>query len=80
MTYVYVIESVFSRENHYVGTTRDLKVRLQHHNAGRSAHTARFRPWHLVSYHAFADPKKAYAFEKYLKSGSGREFLRRHLY
>jgi predicted GIY-YIG superfamily endonuclease len=80
MTYVYLIESVHDRKKHYVGCTTDLKQRLIAHNLGKSIHTARFRPWHLISYHAFADGKKAYGFEQYLKSGSGRAFLRRHLY
>jgi putative endonuclease len=79
MTYVYVIESVRDRVKHYVGCTTDLKGRIREHNAGKSPHTARFRPWNLVNYHAFADERKAYAFEHYLKTGSGREFLRRHL-
>jgi predicted GIY-YIG superfamily endonuclease len=42
-------------------------------------HTARYRPWHLVCYFAFADEKKAVAFEHYLKNGSGKTFLKRHL-
>jgi hypothetical protein len=31
-------------------------------------------PWELVTYHAFKDKYKAYAFEKYLKTGSGAAF------
>jgi hypothetical protein len=41
-------------------------------------HTAKFRPWIVKNYFAFRDREKAYAFEKYLKSGSGRAFARRH--
>jgi len=78
--YVYVIESVREFAKHYVGCTQDLKGRLQAHNAGSSPHTAKFRPRHLMSYHAFANEKKAVAFERYLKSGSGRAFMVRHLY
>jgi predicted GIY-YIG superfamily endonuclease len=80
MNYVYVIENVHDRTRHYVGCTTDLKRRLFEHHAGQSPHTSRFRPWHLVSYHAFADIKKGRAFEKYLESASGRAFLQRHLY
>ena len=39
---------------------------------------AKFRPWTLLAYFAFADKKTAVAFEKYLKSGSGRSFVNRH--
>jgi putative endonuclease len=80
MTYVYLIESVHDRSQHYVGSTDDLKARLADHNGGRSPHTAKFRPWHLVSYHAFADGKKAREFERYLKSGSGRAFANRRFW
>ena len=43
-----------------------------------SPHTAKFRPWILLAYFAFANEKTAIAFEKYLKSGSGRAFMNRH--
>jgi len=36
-------------------------------------------PVKLVSYFAFSDKYLAFNFEKYLKSGSGRAFLKRHL-
>jgi predicted GIY-YIG superfamily endonuclease len=39
---------------------------------------AKFRPWTLIAYFAFAEEKTALAFEKYLKAGSGRAFIRRH--
>jgi hypothetical protein len=31
-------------------------------------------PWELVTYHAFQDKFKAYDFERYLKTGSGKAF------
>jgi predicted GIY-YIG superfamily endonuclease len=55
-----------------------LKLRLKQHNAGEVAHTAKYRPWKLKSYCAFDDRKKVFAFEKYLKSGCGRAFAKRH--
>ncbi len=79
MHYVYLIESVHDHQQHYVGQTHDLKARLAGHNSGDSPHTARFRPWHLVCYLGFAADKRSLAFERYLKSGSGKTFLKRHL-
>lgn len=79
MHYVYLLESVHDRDQHYVGQTGDLKARISEHNSGKSAHTARYRPWNLVCYLGFASERKAVDFEYYLKSGSGRTFLRRHL-
>lgn len=78
MHYVYILESVKTPTEKYVGSTTDLKERIRDHNAGRSSHTAKHRPWCLVSYHAFPDERTALAFEKYLKTGSGHEFRRRH--
>ena len=74
MTYVYLLESVSFPEQRYVGHTDDLRARLKAHNAGQSPHTAKFRPWRLVTYIAFSDETKAVAFEQYLKTGSGRAF------
>jgi len=78
MHYVYILESVNESGQTYVGRTGDLRSRLSAHNAGKSPHTAKHRPWKLVCYHAFADENRAIAFEQYLKTGSGREFRRRH--
>ncbi len=57
--------------------TRDLRQRLSDHNAGKSPHTRKFKPWALVAYIGFADGPTAAAFEQYLKSGSGKTFLKR---
>lgn len=78
MHYVYLLESAQDSREHYVGRTADLRTRLTDHNAGKSPHTAKHRPWNLVCYHAFADERRATAFEAYLKTGSGRAFRRRH--
>jgi putative endonuclease len=78
MIYVYLIESAHQRQLHYVGLTHDLKQRPADHNEGKSPHTRKFKPWHLVTYTAFASEQTAHAFEKYLKSGSGKTFLKRH--
>jgi predicted GIY-YIG superfamily endonuclease len=78
MFYVYLLRSEPEPNQVYVGRTTDLRVRFADHNAGRSTHTAKYRPWRLVSYHAFAKEQRAIAFEVYLKSGSGRAFRRRH--
>ena len=80
MTYVYLIESVRYQGHHYVGLTDDLKQRFAQHNEGKSPHTRKFKPWNLIAYTAFADPPTAVAYEKYLKSGSGKTFLKRHFF
>ena len=78
-TYVYILESERHPETFYTGLAGDLRDRLRRHNAGQVPHTAKSRPWRLRSAIAFRDRTRAAAFERYLKSGSGRSFAKRHL-
>jgi putative endonuclease len=80
MHYVYIIRSITFPDEIYIGATSDLKKRLADHEAGRSPHTAKFKPWSLECYMAFPDKQKAYDFEKYLKSHSGRAFANKRLF
>ena len=80
MKYVYLIQSNPITSQRYVGITSDLDNRLTAHNEGRSTHTAKYKPWKLVTYVAFSNAEKALAFEKYLKSGSGRAFAEKRLW
>jgi putative endonuclease len=79
MTYVYILRSLENLERHYVGVTADLRARLKKHNAGEVSHTAKYSPWAIKTYVAFSDEKQAVAFEKYLKSPSGRAFAKKRL-
>ena len=79
MTYVYILRSVPHFDRFYVGVTNDLRTRLEKHNAGEVPHTSKYAPWAIKTYVAFTDEKRAMAFEKYLKSGSGRAFAKKHL-
>ena len=79
MKYVYVLKSLSMGDHYYIGITDDLKERLTRHNAGEVSHTAKYLPWKLNAYVAFSDEARAFAFERYLKSGSGRAFAKRHL-
>ena len=78
MKYVYILESIDSG-HFYVGVTDDLRARLARHNAGEVTHTTKHRPWRLKTYVGFNDEPKALAFEKYLKSASGRAFAKKRL-
>lgn len=80
MYYVYLIISINSPKQTYIGFTEDLKTRLKDHNSGKSKHTAKFAPWELISYHAFNEEKRAREFEYYLKTGSGRAFANKRLW
>jgi putative endonuclease len=77
-TVVYILRSIRNPSRYYTGITSDLKRRLEWHNSGQNYSTADDRPWVVsVAFH-FASSTTAARFEKYLKSGSGREFAKRH--
>lgn len=75
--FVYVLRSEADRRP-YVGVTCDVPQRLETHNSGGSRHTAPHRPWRLVVTLEFSTEQSALAFERYLKTGSGRAFAKRH--
>ena len=79
MYYVYIIRSIKDPEQIYVGYTSDLKKRLSNHNCGTTPHTEKYAPWELEVCIGFRSPEKAFEFEKYLKSGSGRAFKNKRL-
>ena len=76
--YVYVL--ICRDGKSYVGCTNNLKDRKTRHDKGFVPATKNRLPLKLISYFAFSDKYTAYDFEKYLKSGSGRAFLKKHLF
>ena len=76
--FVYILKSIGIPHEYYVGVTSDPEARLRNHNSGMSAHTARHRPWRTLICIEFDEEAPALEFERYLKTGSGREFARRH--
>ncbi|MCC7240299.1 MAG: GIY-YIG nuclease family protein [Acidobacteria bacterium] len=66
-------------DRHYVGLTSDVQRRLIWHNTGPSGVTVHHRPWSLVVAIEFTDVTAARRFERYLKTGSGRAFAKRHV-
>ena len=78
LRFVYIIRSINEPARHYVGLTDNVHERLATHNQRGSTHTAKHRPWQLVAAIEFADASVAVRFERYLKSGSGRAFAKRH--
>ena len=78
MHYVYILKS--SRDgNFYIGCSNDLKKRIALHNAGKVEATKFRSPLILVYYEAFLNKSDAFAKEKWLKSGWGRNYIKRNL-
>ena len=82
MTYhtVYILQSEQNPNRFYTGITQlTVEERLQYHNRGQVFHTSKHRPWKIKTYTIFTDKDQAYAFEKYLKTASGRAFAKKRL-
>jgi len=79
MHFVYIAKSLSKENELYKGYTVNLNDRIIEHNLGLSEHTKRYKPWKIIFYCVFKSKQKALAFEKYLKSGSGRAFINKRL-
>ncbi len=76
--FVYVINSL-SRNYIYVGLTNSLSRRIAQHQAGREKTTTPYRPFELVHTEEFPNRVEARAREKYLKSGIGKEWIKKNI-
>lgn len=73
--YVYILKC---KNGFYIGCTNNLKDRIKRHNNREVIATKDKLPISLINYFAFTDKYKAYEFERYLKTGSGRTFTKKH--
>ncbi|MFN8298513.1 MAG: GIY-YIG nuclease family protein [Chitinophagales bacterium] len=76
---VYILYSD-SYKKTYVGFTSDLESRLRAHNEqATKGWTMKFRPWRVVYTETFATKSEALKKEKWLKSGVGRDFIKKQM-
>lgn len=66
MGYLYLLQSKLNNEI-YVGSTKDLKLRMEEHNSGKVFSTKRYIPWKIIYYEAYASEELARLREKRLK-------------
>lgn len=80
MYYVYIIENLLD-ESWYIGFTDDIKRRLSEHNskAGGQYTKQKNGRWHLIYAEFYLDKIDALGREKFLKSGSGRNFVKKQI-
>jgi len=78
MYYTYVLRSEKDRKL-YIGSTNNLKKRVQQHNSENVASTKHRIPLKLVYYEACVSKRKAEKREKYFKTGFGRRFLKNRI-
>lgn len=76
--YVYVLFSLKDKKL-YIGYSQDLKRRIKEHEHGEVRSTKDRLPIKLIYYEAFASVKDGKARERFLKSGFGREQLKKSL-
>lgn len=79
MFYVYLLESQDDK-SWYIGYTSDLRKRIKDHQNGYGCHTTSLKNnWRLIYYEAYISKKDAIGREEFLKSGSGRKYLKKQL-
>ncbi len=61
---------------HYTGFSSDVVTRLKSHNIFGKGWTARYRPWKLIFTKDFETKQEAMIYEKWLKTGVGRDFIK----
>jgi predicted GIY-YIG superfamily endonuclease len=75
MWHVYILKC--SDGTFYTGCTSDMNGRFNRHNNGQVKYTSSRLPVDLIVTISFNDKYKAYDFENYLKSGSGKAFMKK---
>jgi putative endonuclease len=77
MWYVYILK--LADGEYYVGSTNDLKRRLEEHKKGHEISTKWRLPVVLQAYIAVKSESTARKLEKYLKTSSGKTTLRKRI-
>ena len=77
MFYVYILYSErLDKRYRYIGSTANLKTRIEEHNSGKSVYSSKGIPWKLIYYEAFLNKSDALREEKFLKTGQGRKRIK----
>jgi putative endonuclease len=76
MAFVYILKSK-NYDKTYVGSTLNLEKRLSEHNSGKSTFTSKFKPWTIIYSEDFQNLSEARKKEKYYKSASGRNQIKK---
>jgi len=77
MYYVYILK--LKNNKLYVGRTSDLRRRIAQHKHGEAQYTSKYLPLKLIYYEAYTSKADAIARESFLKTGDGRQVLKKQL-
>ena len=72
---VYVLYAALHNK-HYTGFTSNITLRLKSHNDFGKGWTSKYRPWIVIYTKEFSSKQEATEFEKWLKTGAGRDFIK----
>ena len=75
--FVYLLKS--EEGFHYTGHTPDLQERLDKHNSHISHSTKHGHNWQIIYTEKFPTRSEAMKREKWLKSGAGREWIKKNI-
>ena len=75
MYFVYILYSKKLKKR-YIGSTKDIKLRIKEHNNSKVPFTSKGVPWKLIYLEVFTNKKDTLEEEKFLKTGKGRERLK----
>jgi len=75
--YVYVLIS--AEGYHYTGSTENLHTRLERHHLKTTHFTKKGTNWKIIHSKEFPTRSEAMRCEKWLKSGVGREWLKKNI-
>lgn len=75
----YYVYAIYNQDKNYiyVGLSDNLQRRMNQHNKGYNRTTKPYRPFKILITEKFEDRKETRKREKYLKSGCGKEYLKK---
>jgi len=75
MAYFIYIPRSLKDGSYYTGSTKDLIVRLERHNQGRTKYTKSKRPWELIHHEKYTDRSSAIKREQDIKNRKSKHFI-----
>ena len=80
MHWIYILENL-NDKSWYIGYTSDLEKRIKDHQRGNGARTTRIKKdWKLIYCEGYLEKLDALGREDFLKSGSGRKFIKKQIF
>lgn len=77
--YVYILKSLKKQGWRYIGSTSNLKQRVEEHNRKENVSTKPYAPFQLIFYEAYLHKADAIRRERYLKTNKGAQVVRQML-